>query len=105
MALPISHPQTNLLLASCTLTNLMGHLSSCRAGPDPHVHAPDLHVHVHMGLDWLRLDMVGEIISGVIPTYPPSVPGAVEAHETSKNPAISELKTTLLYIRRAVVSH
>ena len=95
MAPPISHPQTNLLLGSCILTNLMGHLSSCG----------EAHQHVHMGLDWLRMDVAGEVISGVIPTYPPSLPGAREAHETSKSPAFSELKTMLLYIRRAVVRH
>ena len=70
----------------------MGHLSSCGE------------VHLNMGLDWLRLDVAGQIISGVIPMYPPSVPGAREAHETSKNPAVNELKTMLTYVQRAVVS-
>ena len=93
LAPPISHPQTNLLLGSCVLTNLVSHLSSCNE------------VRLNMHLDWLRLDIAGEVISGVIPTHPPSVPGAREAHETSKNPTIIELKTMLLYIQRAVVSY
>lgn len=62
-------------------------------------------VRPHMGLDWLRLDTAGEVITGVIPMHPPSVPGAREVLETSKNPAVSELKTMLLHMQRAVVSH